>query len=137
MKGRKRLIWLALPIMALMIASLACGTGFSTSAKRYGLSGNIQAKLKEGNGVYTNSIEINEDWSYARFDATVSLSVNAGSCRATLSGGENTSIILEAAAGNPSETYGELVTDGFGEVDLETNCQNAEEMVLTIDFTRK
>lgn len=137
MQARKRLIWLALPILALMIASLACGTGFSTSSKRYGLSGNIQAKLQEANGVNTNTIEINEDWSYVPFTATTNLTVSAGSCRATLSGGENTSIVLEASAGSPSEAYGELVTDGFGDIDLETDCQDAEGLVLTIDFTRK
>lgn len=137
MKTRKRLPWLVLPILALMIASLACGTGFSTQSTIYGLSGKVQANLKEGDGVYNNSIEINEDWSYVRFSATVSLSVSAGSCRATLSGGENTQLVLEASAGSPNNTSGELVTDGFGEVDLETNCQDAEEMTLTIDFTRK
>jgi len=45
--------------------------------------------------------------------------------------------VLEASAGSPNNTSGELVTDGFGEVDLETNCQDAEEMALIIDFTRR
>jgi len=137
MKTRKKLPWLVLPILAVMIASLACGTGFSTKSTIYGLSGKVQADLREGDGVYNNSIEINEDWSYVRLSATVSLSVSAGSCRATLSGGENTQLVLEASAGSPDNTSGELVTDGFGEVDLETNCQDAEEMSLIIDFTRK
>jgi len=137
MKTRKKLTWLVLPILALMVASLACGTGFSTKSTIYGLSGKVQANLKEGDGVYNNSIEINEDWSYVRFNATVSLSVSAGSCRATLSGGENTQLVLDASAGSPDNTSGELVTDGFGEVDLETNCQEAEEMALIIDFTRQ
>ena len=137
MQARKRLAWLALPILALVIASLACGTGFSTSAKRYGLSGNVQAKMKEADGVYTNSIEINEDWSYERFSATVSFSVSGGSCQATLTGNENTSIVLEASAGSPTETHGTLVTDGFGEIDLETDCQDAQELVLQIDFTHE
>lgn len=137
MKTRRRLYWLALPILALMLAGLACGTGFSTKSTTYGLSGNVQAKLKEANGVYTNSLEINEDWSYDRFSATITLSVSTGSCRATLSGEENTSIILEAAEDSPAETYGELVTDGFGEIDLETDCQDAEGLELTLNFTKK
>jgi len=136
MQAKKRLAWLALPLMALVIASLACGTGFSTSSTIYGNSGKVQAKLKEGDGVNNNSLEINEDWSYVQFSATINLSVSAGSCRATLSGGENTSIVLEASAGSPAETYGTLVTDGFGEIDLETDCQNAEEMLLVVDFTK-
>jgi hypothetical protein len=137
MKERRRLYWLLLPILALVFAGLACGTGFSTSSTIYGLSGNVQAKMKEANGVYTNSIEINEDWSYDRFSATFTFSVGSGSCRATLSGDENTSIVLEAAEGSPSEVYGELVTDGFGEIDLETDCQDAQDLGLTINFTKE
>lgn len=67
MNPKRKLYWLALPILALAIAGLACGTGFSTSSTTYGLSGNVRAKLKEADGVYNNSLEINEDWNRSRF----------------------------------------------------------------------
>ena len=137
MTARRRLYWLALPILALVIAGLACGTGFSTSSTVYGLSGNIRAKLKEGNDVYTNSLEINEDWSRVRINASVTASVAEGSCRATLTGEENTSITLDVAAGSPAEASGYLVTDGFGEIELEADCQEAKELDVLINFTQQ
>ena len=137
MTAKRKLYWLALPILALAIAGLACGTGFSTSSKIYGLSGNVRVKMKEADGVYNNSVEINEDWSRERIGANVTLSVSEGSCRATLSGEENTSIVMDVAAGSPAETSGDLVTDGFGEVYLETDCQAAKALDLYIDFTVK
>jgi hypothetical protein len=137
MTARRRLSRLALPILILTIATLACGTGYKTSSRIYGLSGLVRVQLKEADGIYTNSVEINEDWSQERISATVTLSVSAGSCRATLSGNENTSIVLDAAVDSPSETYGDLVTDSFGELDLETDCQDAQDLDLSIDFTRK
>jgi hypothetical protein len=135
-KSRK-LTWLALPILALILASLACGTGYRTSSSISGLTGKSRIQMNEASGVNTNSLEINEDWSYTGVNATVTFSVTEGSCQATLTGNENTSIIVSAAAGSPGQSTGTLVTDGFGEVDLETNCQDAKELDLLIDFTRK
>lgn len=137
MTARRRLSRMVLPILILTIAALACGTGYKTSSRIYGLSGLVRVQLKEADGIYTNSVEINEDWSQVRISATLTLSVSAGSCRATLSGNENTSIILDAVVGSPSEAYGDLVTDSFGELDLETDCQDAQDLDLSIDFTRK
>lgn len=137
MTARRRLYRLALAILILAIAALACGTGFKTSSRIYGLSGVVRVQIKEADGVYSNSVEINEDWSQERVSATVTLSVSAGSCQATLSGDENTSIILNVVEGSPTEAYGDLVTDSFGEVALETDCQEAQDLDLSIDFTRK
>jgi hypothetical protein len=93
--------------------------------------------MKEADGVNNNMIEISEDWSRERISATVDFSVVEGSCRAVLSGEDNTSITLDAAAGSPIRMVGDLVTDGFGDLDLETDCQNATELDLTINFTLK
>ena len=137
MTSRKRLSRLALPILVLLLASLACGTGYRTSSSIYGESGKVRVQLKEADGEYTNSVEINEDWSWDRVSATVTFSVSEGSCQATLSGDENTVIVLNASAGNPGQSSGDLVTDSFGDVDLVTNCQSAKELDLTIEFTRR
>ena len=137
MTQKKKLYWLALPILVLAFAGLACGTGFSTSSAIYGLSGNVRVKMKEADGVNNNSVEINEDWSQVRISATVTLSVSAGNCQATFSGDENTSIILDVVEGSSTEAYGDLVTDSFGEISLETDCQDAQGLDLSIDFTRK
>lgn len=137
MTSRKRLNRLALPFLILVLAGLACGTGYRISSSIYGESGKVRVQLKEGDGVYTNSVEINEDWSWDRVSATVTFSVSEGSCLATLSGGENTSIVLNATAENTGEMSGDLVTDGFGDVELVTDCQEAKELDLTINFTRR
>jgi len=134
---RNKLYRLALPFLILVLAGLACGTGYRTSSSIYGESGKVRVQLKEGDGVYTNSVEINEDWGWERVSATVTFSVSEGSCLATLSGEENSSIILNATAGNPSEMTGDLVTDSFGDVELVTDCQSAKELDLTINFTRR
>lgn len=136
MTERRRIYWLSLPFLALVLAVLACGTGFSTSTTIYGLSGRVRAQMKEANGVYTNSLEIDEDWIHARINASVSFSVSEGSCQATLSGGENSSITVSATADNPGEASGTLVTDAFGDVDLETDCQEAKELDLLVEFTQ-
>ena len=136
MSKSRKITWLALPILALILASLACGTGYRTSTSISGLSGKSRIQMNEGSGVNTNSMDINEDWSYTRVNATVTFSVSEGSCQATVTGDENTSISVSAAAGSPGVATGSLVTDGFGEVDLETNCQDAKELDLLIDFTR-
>jgi hypothetical protein len=128
--------WLVLPVLALIAVSLACGTGYRTSSSINGLSGKTRIQMNEASGVNTNSLEINDDWSYTRVDTTITFSVSEGSCLATITGDENTSVTVSAAAGSPGVGYGPLVTDGFGEVDLETNCQDAKELDLLIDFTR-
>lgn len=137
MNARKRLLRLSLPVLALLLVGLACGTGYRTSSSIYGESGKVRVQLKEADGEYTNSVEINEDWSWDRVSATVTFSVSEGSCQATLSGDENTLIVLSASAGNPGQSSGDLVTDSFGDVDLVTNCQAAKDLDLTIEFTRR
>jgi hypothetical protein len=93
--------------------------------------------MKEANGTDSTEVELNEDWSGVRVTSTVTFSVSAGSCRALISGEDGTSITLDASAGSPSEVYGDLVTDVFGEVTLETECQNAQNLDLTINFTSR
>jgi hypothetical protein len=137
MNPKRKLYRIILAALALLLVGLACGTGYSTSSKIYGQSGNVTVKLKTSEGTNYNSVEINEDWSWDRIDAKVILSVNEGSCQVTLSGEENTALVMNVSAGNPVETYGELVTDGFGELDLNTDCQGAKDLELQIDFTVK
>ena len=128
---------LMLPILFLTMAALACGTGYRTSSKITGDSGQIQIKMNEANGSDQTSVEINEDYLHERVTTTVSLVVEIGSCQATLIGGDGTSISLTASAGNPAQVYGDLVTDGFGEITLETDAQLAKNVEITIDFALK
>lgn len=126
-----------LPILILTLAALACGTGYRTTSKITGDSGQVSIKMNEANEFDQTSVEINEDYFHERVTATVSLVVETGSCQATLIGGDGTSISLTASAGNPAQVYGDLVTDGFGEISLETDAQLATNVEITIDFALK
>lgn len=128
--------YLVLPILILALAALACGTGYRTTQKISGNSGEVRVRTNEANGIDSTSVEINEDWSRVRVTSTVTLSVDSGSCLVHLTGENGTSISLDASAGSPGEVYGDLVTDIFGEVDLQTDCQNAKNLDLTIFFAR-
>jgi hypothetical protein len=135
--SRERFIYLILPILALSLALLACSGGYSTTSKLSGNSGEVRVKTGEADGTDSTSVELNEDWMRDRVSATATLSVEAGSCRGTLVGEDGTSIVLDASAGSPAQVSGDLVTDGFGEVDFETSCKGAQNLDLLINFTLK
>ena len=136
MTGSTRIYFLVFPILILALAALACGTGYRTTQKTSGNSGEVRVRMNEADGVDSTSMEINEDWSRVRVTSTVTLSVASGNCLANLIGEDGTSISLDASVGRPGEVYGDLVTDVFGEVSLQTDCQNARDLDLTIFFVR-
>jgi len=135
MTRQKRVYYLILPILALALTILACSGGYSTTSKLSGNSGEVRVKTGEADGMDSTSVELNEDWMRDRVFATATLSMEAGSCQATLVGQEDTALVLDA--GSPAQASGDLVTDGFGEVDLETNCQGVTNLDLLINFTLK
>jgi hypothetical protein len=50
---------------------------------------------------------------------------------------DGTTISLSASAGSPAEVYGDLVTDGVGEVILETKAQGAKNVDIIVRFALK
>ncbi len=135
MTRRKRAAYLILPILMLTLAILACSGSYSTTSKINGNAGEVRVKTKTGEGIETTSVELNDDWMRDRVFATVTFTVEAGSCQATLIGEEGTRIEVNASVGSTGQASGDLVTDGFGEVTLDTNCQNAQELDVLISFT--
>ena len=135
MTRQKRIYYLILPILALALAILACSGGYSTTSKLNGNSGEVRVKTSEADGTDSTSVELNEDWMQDRVFATATLSVESGSCRGTLVGEDGTSIVLDAETGSPAQDSGDLVTDGFGEVEFQTNCQGATNLELLIQFS--
>jgi len=127
-------VYLVLPVLILALAVLACGTGYQTTQKLTGNSGEVRVRMQEANGTNSTEVELNEDWSGVRVTTTVVFSVTSGSCRAVLTGEDGTTLTLDASAGSPSEVSSDLVTDVFGEVTLQTECQNAQDLDLTINF---
>ena len=137
MTKQKRTTYLILPILVLALAALACSGGSTTTHKLTGNSGEVRVRMKEVDGAETTSMEINEDWSRTRVAATVTFSVEAGSCLANVTGEDGTAISLSASAGSPGQASGDLVTDGFGEVDLTAECQGGTNLDLTVQFSLK
>ncbi len=134
---KKRVTYLILAILALSLAALACSGGYSTTSKINGNSGEVRIKTNEADGTDSTSVELNEDWMRERVGVTATLTVEAGSCQAELVGENGTVLSLNASAGNPAQASGDLVTDSFGEVEFETNCQGVQNLELLITFTLK
>jgi hypothetical protein len=137
MTRQKKTLYLILPILILSLAALACSGGTSTTQKLTGNSGEVRVKMKSADGTDTTSVELNEEFDNERVAVTATLSVESGSCLATLTGEDGTVITLNASAGSPAEAYGDLVTDVFGEVDLATDAQGASNVDLFIQFVLK
>ncbi len=137
MTPQKRTIHLLLAASILALSALACSSGYQTTSKLFGNSGEVRVRMKDADGSNSTSLEINEDWSRERVNAAVTLSVEAGSCRATLSGGDHTVITLNASQGSSAQANGDLVTDSFGDINLQTDCQGGQNLDLVVSFTLK
>lgn len=127
---------IVLAAVLVVLVTLACGTGYRTTYKTSGNSGTIRVRMKEANGANQTKIEINEDYFRESVQIQAAFSVESGTCQAVLTGEEGSRVSLEASGGSPGQTQGQLITDGFGEIDLETNCQAGINLDLVIDFTR-
>ncbi len=68
---------------------------------------------------------------------TASLLVETSSCQVTLIGQDGTLIRLSASADSPVEIFRDLVTDGIGEITLETATQGEINFDLTFNFALK
>lgn len=132
----KKTYSLILPILILALAALACSGGTSTTHKLSGNTGETRVRMKEADGANSTSVEINEDWFRERVSTTVTLFVETGSCTADLVGEDGTVVSLSASAGSPAQAFGDLVTDGFGDLQLETVCQGATNLDFLVQFAR-
>lgn len=130
-------LFLALISLVLGLAVLACGTGYRTTSKSSGNSGEVRVRMNEADGTDSTNLEINEDYNHSRVAITANLLVESGNCQATLVGEDGTIISLSASPESPAEVFGDLVTDAFGEIELETICQNAKNVDLTISYIWK
>jgi hypothetical protein len=131
------MVSLILPILLLAGAVLACSGGYNTSTKISGNSGEIRIKTREADGEDSTSVELSEDWENEWIAATATLNVAAGSCQASLLGQEGTVLVLEASAGSPGQAAGDLQTNIFGDISLQTNCQGAQDLDLLVQFRLK
>jgi hypothetical protein len=133
----KKLWKLTAALIMLTLVTLACGTGYRTTSNISGNSGTIRVQRNEADGTDRTNVEINEDYIRETVFVSANLSVESGTCGTRLVGEDGTSLSLTASAGNPGTTSGELVTDGFGEITLETESQQASKINLEIKFERR
>ena len=59
-------IFLALISLVLGLAVLACGTGYRTTSKSSGNSGEVRVRMNEADGTDRTNLEINEDYNHNR-----------------------------------------------------------------------
>lgn len=137
MTRQNRVYYLILPILALALAALACSGGYSTTSKISGNTGEVRVKTNAVNGIDTTSVELNDDWTHARVGVIAAFGVESGSCQATLIGENGTRIVIDASAGSQGQASGDLVTDAFGEITFDSNCQDGQNLDLLINFTLK
>lgn len=138
MSPKKRTGFQLTAILVLVIAALASGcTGYRTSSKISGSSGEVRLQTKEASGTDTSSVEINEDWYLASLAVTATFSVEGGSCLATLTGDDGNQLILDASAGIPASASGSLRTNAFGDLSLQIDCQGGQNLDLQISFIRQ
>jgi hypothetical protein len=130
-------LFLALITLVLGLAVLACGTGYRTTSKSAGNSGEVRVRINDADGTDSTQVEIDEDYDHSRVSVTANLLVESGNCQATLLGEDGTIIRLNASPENPAEAYGDLMTDAFGEIELKTICKNAKNIDLTISYLWK
>ena len=137
MDQKQNVIFQALKSLVLVLAVLACGTGYRTTSKSSGNSGEVRVRMNEADGTDSTNVEINEDYNHSRVAITASLLVESGKCQAILRGQDGTTLSLSASPESPAEVSGDLVTDAFGEIALETVCQNAINVDLIITYVWK
>ena len=78
-----------------------------------------------------------KNYNCERVSLTANLLVETSSCQVTLIGQDGTLIRLSASADSPVEVFRDLVTDGIGEITLETAAQGKKNIDLTINFALK
>ena len=137
MTKKQRHSFLVLCTLVISLVILACGSGYRITQKITGNSGEVRVRMNQADGSDQTEVEINEDYSHERVSVTVTLSVESGSCQAMLIGEDGNSLILNASLGSPIEISGELVTDAFGDITLETDAQGASNVYLLIKFVRQ
>lgn len=81
--------------------------------------------------------KLTKNYTRERVSLTASLLVETGSCQVTLIGQDGTLIRLSASADSPVEVFGDLVSDDFGEITLETATQGEKYVDLTLNFSLK
>jgi outer membrane usher protein FimD/PapC len=134
---RGKLVVSLLLVVAVLL--LACCEGYtemnsSSSEHQSGSSGNISASAGKANGTVTKDLETQID--SAILDATVTLSVGAGSYKIELLGeNDEVTLALEAQGGETVTGQGWMVTDAFGDASYRVTAVEAEDVDYRIEYT--
>jgi hypothetical protein len=134
---RTRKIWKLVggTVLSLLAATIACSGGVTTTRQSLGNSGYIEIKTDSADGSSSQAVEIDEDQPLRTVLLDITLQVSAGRYRAEFRDANGKSLVLEASAGSPASGSVEMETDFDGEITLEASASNAEDLVITIDYT--
>ena len=135
MSTRKR--WsIRLIIAAVIVVSLACGTGYATTRTNFNNNGKVVLKAESIEGTAETTVEIDEDYTWEPITVNITVEVSAGTYRVTFVDNDDRTVTVEASAGNPGTNMARLTTDSSGYLIMRAEGNGAEDVVITIEYSR-
>jgi hypothetical protein len=129
--------WMMVVVIAgLLMGTLACGTGYSTSYQRSGDRGKVVVNIKSVDGSRKDTVQIDENFVWDTVTLDITVEVESGDYSATFIDDEGQSLRLEASPGNPASASTQMETDGSGEITLQSEGEGVEGVKITIEYSK-
>jgi hypothetical protein len=132
---QKRLM-MAVVVAGLLMLTLACGTGYSTSYKRIGNRGTVVVNIESVDGSRRNTVQIDENFVWDTVNLDITVEVESGNYSAIFVDDEGQTLQLEASPGNPASASVQMETDSSGEITLQSEGEGVEGVKITIDYAK-
>ena len=129
--------WIMVAVVAgLLMVTLACGTGYSTTYKRIGDRGTVVVNIESVDGSRKNTVQIDENFVWDTVSLDITVEVESGNYSAIFTDDEGQTLQLEASPGNPASASTQMETDGSGEITLQSQGEGVEGVKITIDYSK-
>jgi len=125
-----------LVLFCIVIAILACGTGYTTTRTSTGDDGNVVLKLASLDGTDDTQVEIDDTFNWETLSLDITVDVEAGNYQAEFIDDEGQILQLNATSGKPAIGKRIMVTDGLGNITLNSLGEGAQNIVITIEYTK-
>jgi outer membrane usher protein FimD/PapC len=135
-KGKWSAVLALLLVAALLLAGCEGYTEMNSRSSEHqdGRGGDVSASVGKANGTSTKDLETQA--SGAILDASVTLSVGAGSYKIELLGdNDEVTLALEAHGGETVSGQGWMVADAFGDASYRVTAVEAEDVQYQIEYT--
>jgi hypothetical protein len=123
-------------IFCLMIVIMACGTGYTTTRTSTGDEGSVVLKIADLNGSDETQVEIDDSFTWDTLLLEITVEVEAGNFQAEFIDDEGQLLQMNATEEKPGIGKRNMVTDGLGNIILRSHGDNAENITITIEYTK-